>query len=103
LVVDPDAWVRTIDGRSYVRRVQDSGNVTIGEASYYAGRALAGHTVALRVDATTREFVVVHQGEERSRVPIKGLVQRLVSFDTFVDLLAAQARDDRIGHLPAAS
>ncbi len=103
LVVDPDAWVRTIDGRSYVRRVQDSGNVTIGEASYYAGRALAGHTVVLRVDATTRQFVVVHQGEERSRVPIKGLVQRLVSFDTFVDLLAAQARGDRAAHLPTAS
>jgi hypothetical protein len=81
-----------IDGRAYVRRVQTSGDVTLGEASYYAGRDLAGQQVALLVDAQAREFVVVYAGEERRRVPIKGLVQRPLPFDAFVDLLAAQAR-----------
>jgi hypothetical protein len=91
-VVDPDAWLHAIDGRAYVRRVQTSGDVTLGEASYYAGRDLAGREVAFLVDAQAREFVVVYAGEERRRVPIKGLVQRPLPFDAFVDLLAAQAR-----------
>jgi len=42
--------------------------------------------------SSAREFVVAYAGEERRRVPIKGLVHRLLSFDEFVDLLAAQAR-----------
>jgi hypothetical protein len=54
LVVDPDAWLRAIDGRAYVRRVQTSGDVTVGEASYDAGRDLAGHEVAFLVDARAR-------------------------------------------------
>jgi hypothetical protein len=41
LLVDPDAWLATIDGRAYVRRVKDTGNVLIGDALYYAGRDLA--------------------------------------------------------------
>jgi hypothetical protein len=91
-VVDPDAWLHAIDGRAYVRRVQTSGDVTLGEASYYAGRDLAKREVAFRVDAQAREFVVVYAGEERRRVPIKGLVQRPLPFDDFVNLVAAQAR-----------
>lgn len=95
LLVDPDAWVRRIDGRAYVRRVKDDGCVIVGEAIYYAGRDLGGQDVALRVDAATREFVVVHGGSERRRVPIKGLLECILPFDAFVDLLAAQARKDR--------
>jgi len=102
LVVDPDAWLHTIDGRAYVRRVQDNGCAPVGEASYYAGRDLVGQQVAFRVDAAAREFVVIHAGDERGRVPIKGLLQRLMSFDAFVDTLATQARTNRRATLPVA-
>jgi hypothetical protein len=95
LLVDPDAWVQRIDGRAYVRRVKDDGCVIVGEAIYYAGRDLGGQEVALRVDAAAREFVVVHGGSERRRVPIKGLLQRILPFDAFVDHLTAQARTER--------
>jgi hypothetical protein len=53
------------------------------------------------VDARAREFVIVYAGMERGRVPIKGLVQRLLPFDEFIDLLAKQARSTW-GALPAA-
>ncbi len=95
LLVDPDAWLLPIDGRAYVRRVKDDGCVMVGEALYYAGRDLGGQEVALRVDVPAREFVVVHGGIERRRVPIKGLQQCVLPFDSFVEQLAAQARTDR--------
>lgn len=92
LLVDPDAWLRAIDGRAYVRRVQDDGSVRVGEAFYYAGRDVAGQEVAMRVEAASRELVVVHAGVERRRMPIKGVQQRVLPFDRFVEQLAAQAR-----------
>lgn len=92
LVVDPDAWLRMIDGHAYVRRVQRGGDVAVGDVRYYVGRDLVKQQVALQVDARAREFVIVHAGLERGRVPIKGLVQRLLPFDDFIDLLAKQAR-----------
>jgi len=101
LVADPDAWLRTIDGRGYVRRVPVNGSVAVGEASYYIQRDLIGREVVLHVDATAREFVVMHAGHEIKRTPIKGLAQRILPFDDFVDLLARQARDERSARLPA--
>lgn len=102
LLVDPDAWLHMIDGRAYVRRVQTNGCAPVGEASYYAGRDLVGQQVAFRVDAAAREFVVIHGGVERGRVPIKGLLQRIMPFDAFIDTLAAQARTTRRATLPVA-
>ena len=101
LIVDPDAWLRTIDGRGYTRRVQDNGCVAVGDAIYYIGRDPSGREVALVVDAMARDFVVVQAGHELKRLPIKGLSGRFLPFDAFVDLLAAQARDSRTGRLSA--
>jgi Integrase core domain len=95
LLVDPDAWLHPIDGHAYARRVKDTGCVSVGEALYYVGREFVGEEVALRVDARAREFVIAAGGEERGRVPIKGLVRQILPFDAFVDLLAAQARGER--------
>ena len=102
LLVDPDAWLHMIDGRAYVRRVQNNGCAPVGEASYDAGRDLVGQQVAFRVDAAAREFVVIHGGVERGRVPMKGLLQRIMPFDAFIDTLAAQARTTRRATLPVA-
>lgn len=102
LVVDPDAWLGMIDGHAYVRRVQSGGDAAVGELRYYVGRDLAGQEVAFQVDARAREFAIVYAGTERERVPIKGLVQRLLPFDDVVDLLATQARSKWGAALPAA-
>ena len=102
LVVDPDVWLQMTDGHAYVRRVQSGGDVAVGEVRYYVGRDLAGQEVAFQVDARAREFVIVYAGAERGRVPIKGLVQRLLPFDEAVDLFAMQARSKWGATLPAA-
>ena len=100
LIVDPDAWLHTVDGRSYVRKVRTNGSVLVDEVPYYITQDLAGQYVALRVETATRTFVVVHHGQEIKRLAIKGLQHRLLSFDAFVDLLAEQARTDQ-GTRPA--
>ena len=101
LLVDPDAWLETIDGRAYVRRVQDNGCVVVGDAIYYVGRDRGGQEVACIIDARAREFVVVQARQELKRLAIKGLHRRIVPFDAFIELLATQARDNRNGRLGA--
>ena len=101
LCVDPDAWLGAIDGRAYVRRVSASGFVAVGADSYYLQRDLAGQEVAVQVDAPAREFAVIHGGQELRRLPIKGLLRRILSFEDFVDHLAAQARNERPAQLAA--
>jgi hypothetical protein len=44
-------------------------------------------------------FVAVHAGQELKRLSIKGLVQPLLTFEAFVDLLSEQARIDRGAHV----
>lgn len=95
LLVDPDAWLGTIDGRGYVRRVQENGTVIVGEAVYYVGRDRRGQEIVLVIDARARGFIVVQAGQELKRLPIKGLSGRIMPFDAFVDLLVARAREHR--------
>jgi hypothetical protein len=100
MIVDPDAWLRAVDGRAYLRKVRTNGSVLVDEVPYYIAQDLAGQYVTLRVEAATRAFVVVHHGKEIKRLAIKGLQHRLLSFDAFVDLLVQQAWTDR-GTRPA--
>ncbi len=48
--------------------------------------------MVLEVDATARELVVWQHKGVVKRVAIKGLSQRLLAFDEFVDQLATEAR-----------
>lgn len=95
LLVDPDAWLRTVDGRSYVRKVRENGTVLVDDTPYYLGPSLAGQYVGVQVDAPSREFAVLHRGQEVKRLPIKGLLGEVLPFDGFVAVLAEQARTER--------
>jgi hypothetical protein len=103
LVVDPDAWLHAVDGRSYVRKVRENGTVLVDDIPYYLGQTLAGQHVGMQVDAPSSEFVVMHRGQEVKRLPIKGLVGGVLSFDQFVAVLVEQARTERSPWHVAAS
>ena len=92
LLVDPDAWLETIDGRAYVRRVQENGCVVVGDAIYYVGRDRGGQEVAFIIDARAREFVVVQAGQELKCLAIKGLHRRIVP-------VRAPGTGSRLAHL----
>jgi hypothetical protein len=94
-LVDPDAWLRTVDGRSYRRKVRENGTVLIDDTPYYIGQSLAGQYVGMQVDAPSREFAVLQGGQEVKRLPIKGLAGGVLPFDQFVAVMAEQARTER--------
>jgi transposase InsO family protein len=96
VTVDPDRWISALDGRHYVRKVQQDTSVTIGTGRYYITRALIGQQVTLQRDATDRTFVVAHDGQEVKRVPIQGTGRGRVPFAQFVELLCEEARTGRL-------
>jgi hypothetical protein len=89
--VDPDGWMRAAHGERYARKVKSDGRVVIGERYYYVQKALAGERVVLEVDADTGELVVWHRQVPIKRLELKGLKNRPLAFDDFVDQLRQEA------------
>ena len=94
LWVDPDDWVLAVHGEHYARKVGPDGCVKLGGHRYYIQKDLAGKHVALEVDAPARELVVWHRKAAVKRLALKGLCQRLLAFDEYVDQLAEEARTE---------
>jgi len=90
--VDPDGWMRAVQGERYARKVKSDGRVVIGEQYSYVQKALAGERVVLEVDADTGELVVWHRKVPIKRLELKGLKNRPLAFDTFVEQLCQEAR-----------
>jgi transposase InsO family protein len=90
--VNPDGWLRAVQGERYARKVKSDGRVVIGERYYYVQKALAGEHVVLEVDADTGELVVWHREVPIKRLELKGLRNMPLTFDAFVDQLRQEAR-----------
>lgn len=89
--IDPDAWLRYVDGQHFVRKVRHNGSILLDDVSYYVKQALAGQYIDVCVDADTRELVVWYQHQPLKRLAIKGLQNRLMPFEEFVTFMAQQA------------
>jgi hypothetical protein len=48
--------------------------------------------VTLRIDASTREFVVEYREQVVKRVPIKGLIGQRLPWDAYLEQISRQAR-----------
>jgi transposase InsO family protein len=92
MLVDPDAWLRLVDGRRYVRQVQADGKVKIEHARYYVGHRLAGQRVALAVVADERALDVYAGDALLKRLPLRGLRGEILLFDQYVALMEREAR-----------
>lgn len=92
--VDPDQWLRVLDGRGYTRRVNAHGCVVVANRDYYIRQTLRGQYVLLQIDATHQEFVVYQQNQVIKRVPIKGLVGQRLAFTHWIKHLSQEARRD---------
>jgi Integrase core domain len=94
-VVDPDRWLRVIDGQHFVRKVRHNGTVLLDDVGYDIKQSLAGQYVDVCVDANTQAFVIWHQHQPCKRVAIKGLQKTALSFDRFVELMSQQALSEQ--------
>ena len=92
--VDPDAWLVSIHGQAYARRVQAKGTVAVDRRDYYIAQALAGQQVVLLVNAPQRRFDVLLGKELVKMLPIKGLVGQPLPFDEYVARMRAEARSE---------
>lgn len=103
--VDPDAWLRTVDGRSFARKVRHDGTVTIDSDRYYVGQKLAGQPVVLRVRAADRALHIFHRQQLLKQVPLKGLLADALPLDAYVALMRQQAhaRQERSARLTRRS
>ena len=90
-VVDPDRWLRAVQGERYARKVKRDGRVVLGEQYYYIHKALAGQRVVLEVEADTGELVVWQHEVPIKRLLLKGLVNQPLAFEVFVEQLRQEA------------
>ncbi len=91
-VVDADRWLQVNDGLHLVRLVRRDGTVRVDLKSYYVGRALAGQHVALHLSAAKRALLVVQGLQLVKTLPLKGLWDKALRFEAFVQLMMGQAR-----------
>jgi integrase-like protein len=90
--VDPDRWLRLLDRRRFVRKVQPNGIVLLEHDRYYVGRRLSGQYVVVSVEAATRTLVVQHQQRVIKRVPLKGRQQDPLDFEAYLAMMRQEAR-----------
>jgi hypothetical protein len=90
-LVDPDRWIEAWDGLCFVRKVQRDTSVSVDERRYYLSKEVVGQYVTLRVEATSRSFVVEHEGKLLKTIAIQGTGKGLMPFERFVELLFTEA------------
>ena len=97
--IDPDRWLKDIDGHLFKRRVNRSGTVKVDKHHYFIGRAHHGCYVVLRVQAAQQQLVVELKGETLKTLPIKGLQHRLMSLPDYLLFIQQQAISEWRQHL----
>jgi hypothetical protein len=103
LVVDPDRWLKAIEGERFTRKVRSDGGFSLDKYDYYVGQALAGQYVSLSIASQSRELVVEHQQQLVKRLSLKGLVGRILSLEEWKEVLMKEARSERRGWRPSDS
>lgn len=89
--VDPDRWILQQTGKVYTRKLGRDGCFQLGNQTYYVQKALRGRRVAIRVDGYQRELGIFLDGKVIKKLPIKGLQNRRMAFDEFVEFMAREA------------
>jgi transposase InsO family protein len=90
--VDPDGWLNELDGLHVERTVDRNGFISLDLKRYYVSTQLAGHRLALELDATLRCLHVLQGHQLIKSLPLKGLVGHTLSYEQFLTHMLQQAR-----------
>lgn len=90
--IDPDHWLVALQGRRYHRRVTSNGTIKIDNHRYYVKHELRGQSVTVVVDIVARELLVEYQKRTIKRLPLKGLYNEILDFETYYELIRKEAR-----------
>ena len=91
VTIDPDRWLLQQTGKTYTRRLGRDGCFQLGNQTYYVQQQLHGRSVTIWVDGRQRELGIFIDGKVIKKLPIKGLLNRMMAFDAFVDWMAKEA------------
>lgn len=89
--VEPNAWLKAIDGRCYTRRLNHRGCLSVDNQTYYVKASLKRQYVTVRVNAQQRQLVVEQQGQIVKQLAIKGLVEGHMTFETYFEWMLQEA------------
>jgi hypothetical protein len=89
--VDPDRWLLQQTGKTYVRKLGRDGCFQLGNQTYYVQQKLRGRYVTIWVNGQQRELGILLDGKVIKNLPVKGLQNRRMAFDEFVDYMASEA------------
>jgi len=89
--VDPDRWLLQQTGKTYVRKLGRDGCFQLGNQTYSVQQKLRGRSVTIWVNGQQRELDILLDGKIIKKLPVKGLQNRRMAFDDFVDYMAKEA------------
>ena len=90
--IDPDRWLSTLTGRTYKRRLDRKGCFQLGNQTYYVKQNLRGQMVLIWVDGQNQKLNVYVANQILVKVlPIKGLQNRRMNFQEYLDVMCREA------------
>jgi uncharacterized protein (DUF433 family) len=89
--VDPDRWLLQQTGKTYTRKLGRDGCFQLGNQTYYVQQKLQRRSVTIWVDGPQRELDIFMDRRVIKKLPIKGLQNRMMAFEAFVDWMAKEA------------
>ena len=90
-LVNPDAWLSRVKGQHLVRKVNRQGFVKVDLYPYYISNKLAGQKVTSTVHAKEQSLEMVYPQQYRRSFPLKGLQQRALPYQEYVELMQREA------------
>lgn len=90
-LVNADAWLNYVKGQHLVRKVNRQGFVKVDLYPYSISNKLAGQKVTLAVHAKEQSLEVVYPLEHRRSFSLKGLQQRALPYQEYVELMQREA------------
>jgi hypothetical protein len=80
-----------VKGQHLVRKVNRQGFVKVDLYPYYISSKLAGQKVTLSIEANEQELQVVSPPQYRRSLPLKGLHQRALPYQEYLELMQREA------------
>ena len=90
--VDPDVWLLAWHGKHFQRTVDAKGAIKLDLKRYGIGQQWRGRRVTATINALEHQVHVYAEAQLIKTLPLRGVVERTLSYEEFVEHMAHQAR-----------
>jgi hypothetical protein len=89
--IDPDRWLSRLTGKTYKRKLDRNGCFQLGNQNYYVQQQRHGQMIVIWVDGKQRMLNIYADKVFIKKLAIKGLQNRLMNFQEYLDLICKEA------------